>query len=265
MDSQNVEWALRLFSKSVLKRAKWREIAAALEGVRVETGLDLGSDNGVMSYLLRRRGGVWWSADLEAKAVEAIQSLVGDRVCRIDGHRLPMADASFDVVVVIDMLEHVQDDGGLVHEIHRVLRPGGLLIVNVPHFKHFSLLRRLRLALGLTDAWHGHVRAGYTVDGLGRLLEPEFEIGSHRTYNRSFSELLDIALNAAYLRKSASGPSEGVKGTIVTKDDLDKNKKLLRVYSVISPVMTLMSLLDVLVGFTSGYSLILRARKRARG
>ena len=47
-------WALRLFRKSVLKQRKLREIHGLLgptEGLRC---LDLGSDNGVVSLLLRR-------------------------------------------------------------------------------------------------------------------------------------------------------------------------------------------------------------------
>ena len=261
MDSQQAEWALRLFSKSVLKRAKWRAIAAALDAVPHERALDLGSDNGVISYLLRRQGGTWYSADLEPKAVLAIRSLVGRRVCRIETTRLPMADASFDTVVVVDMLEHVTDDARLLQEIHRVLRPGGWLIVNVPLIKRRSLLRRVRLALGLTDEWHGHVRPGYTLDTLGQLLMPHYSIESYRTYNRSFSELLDIVLNAGYLRRSTASPSDGAKGTIITTDDLGRNKKLFRAYSAVSPLMTLIASLDALMPFASGYSLILKARK----
>ncbi len=50
-----------------------------------------------------------------------------------DGSRLPFADASFDVVTMLDVLEHVADRQAIVEEIARVLRPGGTWIVSVPY------------------------------------------------------------------------------------------------------------------------------------
>ena len=69
-------WALRLFRKSVLKQRKLAELEQALgptEGLRC---LDLGSDNGVVSLLLRRRGGSWASADLTEEAVACIRGRI---------------------------------------------------------------------------------------------------------------------------------------------------------------------------------------------
>ncbi len=49
-----------------------------------------------------------------------------------DGTRLPFDDASFDTVLNVQVLEHTPEPQQLVNEMARVLRPGGLLIVNVP-------------------------------------------------------------------------------------------------------------------------------------
>jgi SAM-dependent methyltransferase len=45
---------------------------------------------------------------------------------------LPFASEAFDAVTALDVVEHVAADGGLMAELRRVLRPGGLLIVSVP-------------------------------------------------------------------------------------------------------------------------------------
>lgn len=50
-----------------------------------------------------------------------------------DGVSLPFADGSFDAVTLLDVLEHVSDRAGLVAEIARVLRPGGVWTVSVPY------------------------------------------------------------------------------------------------------------------------------------
>lgn len=250
---------LRLFAKSVLKQAKWRQIDSLVGETAGKRALDLGADNGVISHLLREKGGSWASADLDPTAVVEIRALVESDVHLTDGQSLPFADATFDLVVIIDMLEHMTDDNTLVDEIHRVLRPGGRLIVNVPHVKRFSALRRLRLVLGLTDEWHGHVRPGYTRRELERLLADRFAIRTQRTYNRFFSELLDIALNYAYTRKSGGNEPETAKGTVVTGQDVAKHDKLFRLYSFLYPFMRCFTMLDHLAAPVAGYSLIIAA------
>ncbi len=47
---------------------------------------------------------------------------------------LPFADASFDTIVLSDVLEHVAEPARLIGEIARVLAPGGTLIMNVPFY-----------------------------------------------------------------------------------------------------------------------------------
>lgn len=43
-----------------------------------------------------------------------------------------IADCSFDVVILSDVLEHIREPAALVAEISRILRPGGRLLLNVP-------------------------------------------------------------------------------------------------------------------------------------
>lgn len=73
-----------------------------------------------------------------------------------DAGRLPFPDAAFDRVVAAEMLEHVPDDGAVMGELSRVLRPGGTLAVTVPRW----LPERVNWAL--SREYHqvegGHVR-----------------------------------------------------------------------------------------------------------
>ena len=70
------EWALALYRRSVLKQRKVEEIVRSLGETSGLRCLDLGSDNGVVSLLLRERGGSWASGDLTEEAVASIRSLV---------------------------------------------------------------------------------------------------------------------------------------------------------------------------------------------
>lgn len=252
-------WALALFRRSVLKQRKYAEIAHMLGPTESLRCLDLGSDNGVVSLLLRGRGGSWASADLTEEAVASIRGLVGKDVHLFDGARLPFRDAEFDRVVVVDMLEHVADDAVFVAELARVTKPGGRLVVNTPHLKH-TLLRRVRAALGQTDEKHGHVRAGYTLESLSKLLGNRFTLEEHRTYSRFFSELADTAIHWGLGRLGKKGSA---KGMVVTGDDLRRHARMFKAYSVIYPVVGTLCALDALIPRASGYMLIATARRGA--
>jgi SAM-dependent methyltransferase len=49
-----------------------------------------------------------------------------------DGSALPFVEASFDTVLLLEVLEHVADARAVLAEIARVLKPGGLLLLSVP-------------------------------------------------------------------------------------------------------------------------------------
>ena len=80
-----------------------------------------------------------------------------------DGMRLPFANASFDTVLILDVLEHLPAASLAISEANRVLRAGGVLIVQVPflyplHDEPFDFtrwtrhgLRRLLLEQGFED------------------------------------------------------------------------------------------------------------------
>jgi SAM-dependent methyltransferase len=236
----------------VLKQRKLAEITAMLGPTTGLRCLDLGSDNGVVSLMLRKSGGDWASADLTEEAVASIRGLVGSDVHRVDSSALPFLDGEFDRVVVVDMLEHAPDEGAFVSELARVTKPDGRLIVNTPHLKK-TALKRLRNALGQTDEKHGHLRPGYTATRLRELLAPAFSLDAHHTYSRFFSELVDTGIQWGVERLGKKGSA---KGLVVTGDDVNRHRKLFRAYSAVYPFVALLSAIDALLPWTSGYMLI---------
>ena len=256
-EDMDKNWPVLLFSKSVLKQNKFKEIATLLGQTEGLHCLDIGGDNGVISYLLRQRGGKWKSADLDESSVHSIRELVKTDVYQIDGRPTLFRDNEFDRVVIVDFLEHIPSDGEFLKELFRILKPGGILIINVPYIKN-TLLRRLRLALGQTDEKHGHLRPGYTVKSLSLVLGDRFRVEGYKTYSKFFSELIDTLMASAFsLLKRGQATSQ--KGTIVTGQDMSQHKRLFTFYSLIYPMVWLFTSLDLLLHFQSGYMLILTA------
>ena len=57
----------------------------------------------------------------------------GQRQVQADATRLPLPDASIDVIASFETIEHVPDARALVYELRRVLRPGGVLVLSTPN------------------------------------------------------------------------------------------------------------------------------------
>lgn len=98
------------------------ELVRVLPGLE-GTVLDLGCGLKPYRKLMARAAG-YTGADIEPKP--------GLDVLLVPGGPLPFADASFDVLLCTQVLEHVADLEGLCAEMRRVLRPGGMLVASVP-------------------------------------------------------------------------------------------------------------------------------------
>ena len=64
---------------------------------------------------------------------------------------LPFEDHSFDVVTMLAVLEHLEHPLELLSEIHRVLKPGGCLIMTVPSVWSQPVLELLSFKLGIIN------------------------------------------------------------------------------------------------------------------
>lgn len=221
--------------------------------------LDLGCAQGVVSYMIRVRGGTFWHADLDFCNLRTAGKLLGNRLFQIqDGQGLPLSDGTFDLVFALDILEHLEDDQGLLGEIHRVLKPGGRVVISTPIDGPGYILNRLKKLAGLKPEMYGHRRPGYSLAELKELLGKEhFRVNRAATYSKFFTEFFEVLLNIFYTRKHRISRSELRSGSITpTSDgDLQKNRFLFKLYSIlVYPLVYLITRLDKLLFFKTGYA-----------
>lgn len=259
-------WQLEIAQKSLKKQEKIRSLQRFLEPMAGKTCLEVGCDKGVLSYYLRQWGGNWMSVDADEENIRITKDLVGEGVEYTDGKTLRFADRSFDCIVSIDFLEHIETDREFIDEMQRVLKDDGTLYITVPHIGKGLILNPLRKWLGFKPEDYGHVREGYSLKDLQEKLEKGgFTVQDSSTFSRFFSEGIELGINFGYFfllsRKQHRG---GIKGGISPEsgDDVARHAKSLKMYSLIYPFVKTVSLLDKLIPFTQGYILMLSAKKK---
>jgi SAM-dependent methyltransferase len=118
---------------SVGTRAIFREWLAPAIASGTARVLDLGCGTGALARELGALGRVT-AVDLAPEAMTFSRRRGVADLCRASSEQLPFADARFDAVVAVDVIEHT-DDQRTVPEIARVLRRGGVALVHVPAFQ----------------------------------------------------------------------------------------------------------------------------------
>lgn len=124
--------------------------------------LDWGCGKGHITYLLRRARFQVTAADVTAQADDSAfgqaTPIIADQCISVvplaDKVALPFADASFDVVLSMGVLEHVHDDAASLQELRRVVKPNGLCLL---FFLPYTLSWTQRLAHARGDRYHDHL------------------------------------------------------------------------------------------------------------
>jgi len=106
--------------------------ALAERGGRVPRALDVGCGAGGFATRLGRVADDVVAVDRAPEPLATCAERGLRSVVRCDARALPFDDASFDLVTLFDVLEHVRDERAALAETRRVLRPGGRLFVSVP-------------------------------------------------------------------------------------------------------------------------------------
>jgi SAM-dependent methyltransferase len=190
-----------------------RELVAEVLGARVEMGdvaLDVGCGTGEVMSLLRRAGATTVvGTDLSPHALvhaAARDRDGGDRrgpLLAARAEQLPFPTARVDVVVSLEVIEHVDSDLAALGEYRRVLRPGGTLLVTVPAYESLWSSH---------DDWAGH-RRRYGAGQLARTVaRAGFDV-ERTSYYFSFLVPPAYAVRRTPLRRLVGDADEETSGS----------------------------------------------------
>lgn len=262
-------WQLKVFRKTLKKRKKLQVIAQML-GER--DGLECllithGDNNGALNWHFKQLGGTWSWADFEGESVRQIAEVTGDRVSHLEsaGAAMPFPSEAYDVVLTIDVHEHINQPAQINRELARIAKPGGRVVISTPNGDPQMLAVRIKHMIGMTPDVYGHRVIGFRIEELEQQLRQaglQPLDGAH--YAKFFTEMLELVINFAYVKVLAGrGRAPVQPGQIApqSEDQLRSAWKSYRLYSLVYPVFWLVSKLDNFVPSRRGYAVVVAGRK----
>lgn len=139
--------------------------------------LDFGCGSGFGAGELQHQGFNVFGVDVSEEAIEFGRSRAIQNLSVSKGDNLNFAEGSFDMVMALDVIEHVKDDEHAIKEIERVLKPGAVAIITVPAYQWMW---------GVQDNISHHFRR-YTAGSLAKVLNKNFDLKILRkTYFNTF-------------------------------------------------------------------------------
>jgi 2-polyprenyl-3-methyl-5-hydroxy-6-metoxy-1,4-benzoquinol methylase len=154
--------------------ARYDMILREIGNIQGSTILDLGGGDGVLSFLMTKKGASATILDGSLKALSFARKEFSHRnfeakVISGSVYELPFQASFFDIVVCSDVIEHVQKPQFLLSEAKRVLQAGGLFVLTTP----------LRVTEQPIDI--AHIREYYSSE-IDQLMKEQFENVSVKTF-----------------------------------------------------------------------------------
>jgi len=177
--------------------------ARILDRVTLPTGaaiLEPGCGTGGNFPMLARRGKLYaMDADPSALNFAASRGLAEVAEGSLPGH-IPFGDMRFDLVVMTDVLEHLDDEAGSLRALHARLKPGGSILLTVP---------ALQWLWSEHDVTHHH-RRRYQAEELRRLASAAgFKVDYLSYYNFI---LFPLIAGVRILQRMRPSPANGANG-----------------------------------------------------
>lgn len=96
---------------------------------------DFGCGSGYTVGYLQKLGYDASGTDVSAEAIELGRSMGIRNLAIAQSVEIRPPEGGFDLILALDVIEHIENDSGAIMAIERALRPGGMAIITVPAYK----------------------------------------------------------------------------------------------------------------------------------
>lgn len=255
-----------MFKRSLKKQLKLNALLPFIQPAPDDRCLLItcGDNNGALNWYMRKTGGQWTWADLQEDNIEQMEALLGEKVHIAAHEHLPFEHGQFDLIVSIDVLEHLEKDQPFLSEMNRLLKPGGSAVVTVPNGDARLLANQIKHAVGMWPEIYGHTRAGYTLAQLDQAVRSAgLSVYGKSGYSRFFTEMVELIINFGFVFMLAKKRGDRAAGQIApTKaSELKTHGAAYRIYAFLFPVLRLVSKLDAILPASTNNAVIVAGRK----
>lgn len=155
------------------------EIGKALPDVRGLRFLEVGAGTGREGHHFAKNGAQVWLMDISSEALR-LSRTISDLPVLVRGSAVqsPFRNDTFDLVYHQGLMEHFRDPLPLLKDNHRILRPGGHLLVDVP--QRYHVYTCMKHALMAANKWF----AGWETEYSPRQLEVTLRAAGFRVLHR---------------------------------------------------------------------------------
>jgi len=142
--------------------------------------LEVGAGSARDSFRLAQEQAIVYVLDYSPQALAIVHKLNGQSPVKVnliqsDAFYIPVQDNTFDIVFHQGLLEHFRDPRPLIQENFRVLKPGGLLLIDVPQRYHVYTV--IKHTLILLNKWFAGWETEFSIHELKKLMQQQgFEI-----------------------------------------------------------------------------------------
>lgn len=180
--------------------------AVATEFVKNKIVLDIACGVGYGSYLLAAYALKVTGIDINKESIEVAKKKYSrPQLSFLNGdvENIPVENASFDVVISFETLEHITNHDKMLEEIKRVIKPGGLLLISTPDkliysekANHHNPFHKKELYKDefelLICRYFKNNQLIYQSSGTVSIIMPQIATGSSATYTGDFDHISKI-------------------------------------------------------------------------
>jgi ubiquinone/menaquinone biosynthesis C-methylase UbiE len=164
--------------------------------------LDVGAGNGVVCLRMKNKFEEVHAADHDPVLVKSLIEK-GIDAKKLDASKIHTLDRSYDVIALMDILEHLEDDQACLESCYSTIIPGGKIFITAPAFP---------CLFGYRDKKYYHYRRYKMNELIDKVENAGFYIKKKCYFN--FTGLVPYIISDKIFKKPLEGPSRGKKGFI---------------------------------------------------